>query len=77
MWISDLAMTGNEQNGDDSDCKPATESTEEPQTSDLCLAEENDDVRIIPKLVNQPWMAQLSILFSTPKHAQIALSVSN
>ena len=44
------------------------------ETFDQSEAEENDDVRIIPKLVEQDWMATLTIIFSANRNAEIALN---
>ena len=41
---------------------------------DQSEAEENDDVRIIPKLVEQDWMATVEVSFSTTHAADIALN---
>ena len=44
------------------------------QNLDQSEAEENDDVRIIPKLVDQDWMATLHITFANNDAAEIALN---
>ena len=61
-------MAAEQENGKHEQLVDSTDSS-----ADFSLAEENDDIRVIPKLVEQNWMAQLSIKFWTPKHAQIAL----